>query len=111
MTEHELLVRARNLLARPKGWRQGSNGRPPGPVCFEGALLAAAGVGEGSSYAALIAAQEVVYRVLRLRPYCLADWNDERKRTQAEVVAACDRAIALTAPEPDVSFIEQEVFA
>lgn len=99
MNVRKILVAARALIA--KGWTQGcfardENGRPtpfggPKAVCFcmSGAL---------SHVSALNGSQPNMKAIELLQaeighPW-LAPWNDEKGRTQAEVLAVYDAAIA-----------------
>ena len=94
---------ARALIAAPGGWTQGasardSNGRAivshsPSAVCFcsGGALFRVNGH--------YLENREALRRAMNCDN--LVDWNDVLGRTQAEVVAAFDRAIALAEEEAE----------
>ena len=86
----KLLIDARALLA--KGWMQGDwhNGdvvRLPTRWCSIGAIEWAGGGTAESS------AKRALWRAVGTA--CISDWNDAPGRTQAEVLEAFDRAIAL----------------
>jgi hypothetical protein len=66
------------------GWIQGGHGNHGGPRCVEGAILSVLG---NHLY---VSTAEAVHR-LRLEvhtPLPLVRWNDQRGRSQAEVIAA-----------------------
>lgn len=97
---HDVLVRARNLIARD-GWQRyhysDSADARRGPFCSTGAIQAAAEFGPTWKPAQLVVERIVgVYVTL---------WNDRDGRTEADVLAAFDKAIAATAPTPDLSFL------
>lgn len=105
MTTIEILRGARELVARPGGWTQKALGRDE-----NGDELVAGYSGSGLLRSVCVCAEGAVcfvdflhrhaaMRALRLAidPSDLTDvhrWNDAKHRTQAEVVAAFDRAIA-----------------
>lgn len=96
----EKLKAARELVARPGGWTQEafarddegqqtqSRSRDAVCWCAEGALKASR-----SGFAEF----DFLQKLLGLP---IAVWNDEPGRTQADVVAAFDRAIALAEAHP-----------
>jgi hypothetical protein len=93
MTTHEVLVAARNLIDR-EGWIQNAHYAPEGR-CVRGALSdVTRGKTDLGYYHATRAFSDVVDEVL------IGAWNDHPDRTKAEVLAAFDKAIAATAPEP-----------
>lgn len=79
MTTIEILRGARELIARPGGWTQGSAARDD------------EGLPVGWDHDLWSSAMEALEDVVRMS---VSEWNDMRSRTQAEVVAAFDRAIA-----------------
>lgn len=103
VTTIEVLREARALVA--KGWCQNENAfnsegkmvhaRDPSACrwCVNGALMVASG--------GVIPCQSTAWDRIRDSnriPLALDEWNDEPERTQAEVVAAFDRAIASLEP-------------
>ncbi len=95
-----VLERARDHILQ-HGWLQGSLGSDGGPVCIMGALCAADGWAKGD-----IIAQERVRRTTLLGfearymdAHKAVAWNDAPGRTQAEVLARFDTAIARLAGE------------
>ncbi len=108
----EVLRGARVLIAQ--GWTQrsfardstGSTVEPSDPAacvwCLLGALGFAglpqgrAGYGSGAFVTSAIAMRDPEKRL----PGSLASWNDAEGRTQAEVLAVLDEAIAIAAGEP-----------
>lgn len=93
----KVLLEARRLVE--KGWCQGVYADPAGRVCLHRALalgsLAAAGISVSVEW------ERAFIRVIALIPPCGARandrvqwWNDDPQRTQAEVLALLDRAIA-----------------
>jgi hypothetical protein len=90
----EVLIAARKLIEKPENWTQ-RKFRHGDAYCMSGALLAIDGHSIMSSavYAALKQAVPSSF-------HCLAEWNDAPERTHAEVLAAFDRAIAMTSAEP-----------
>lgn len=103
MTAHDVLVKARNLIADPDHWGRGRElGDDPAKHC---AGLAIGRVGDGDL--AAVAATEAIREAAPCAS--VPFWNDAS--THAEVLAAFDRAIAATAPEPDLSFMREGVVA
>ncbi|CAN5869871.1 hypothetical protein BH24ACT15_BH24ACT15_29950 [soil metagenome] len=99
MTDHEILVKARNLL--PGHWTQG-NGESPGTFCSMGALVRAVTdrpfeVCDTDQYvrAALALARAVGHQYAD----AVVAFNDTEGRTEAEVLGMFDRAIEATAPD------------
>lgn len=92
------LQRARRLLARPKGWTQGSYARDghgamvdsrcsqATAFCASGALYATQDDATGS-----MQARTVIYRIIADD---IEAWNDADGRSQADIVRAFDQAIA-----------------
>lgn len=134
MTIHEILVDARNRIARV-GWTQHTLVNPQGNVCARGAilgcdfdhpvfgLLGTAATARGALERSFSQAREVesVVREVLAESYelpkfslrwddetALVHWNNDPNRTQQEVLDAFDKAIAKTAPEPHVSFVTKE---
>lgn len=104
MTTHEVLVRARNRLADPANWEQGSRhyGADDGPGCAMKALRVASGRQKFyEAYRAVLEAAGISEN--------LPHFNDSH--SHAEVLAAFDKAIAATAPEPDLSLVLPEPIA
>ena len=105
MNEHEVLVKARNLLDRD-GWTQGRFGDVGGPYCARGALVVAAGAPRPATVppsrhcGALNSAYHLLQLIVGVETIG-ADWNDTPGRTKEEVLAAFDAAIAETAPPPE----------
>jgi hypothetical protein len=99
VSAHEVLVKARNLIADEKDWCQLAYGNgTSGPWCATGAIWhVEAQSGDYSSEARLVLADTVGEPT----PTC---WNGSH--SHAEVLAAFDRAIAQTAPTPDLSFLK-----
>jgi hypothetical protein len=86
----ELLRGARERVA--KGWWQHDFFGPHGEVCAVGALLGTVTISDPMFFAATETLDRCLPRVWRGRP--IPDFNDAPGRTQAEVVALFDRAIA-----------------
>ena len=105
MDVHEVLVAARNLIDR-EGWTQNHYGRPGRGFCVYGACGAAE---HGSALCGGYGPAEDVMRKVLGAPQ-LAAWNDTPGRTKAEVLAAFDKAIAATAPEPADPFTHEPQF-
>lgn len=93
MTTVEVLRDARELLATA-GWGQGSFIGWGGCYCAAGACNQAASGFATVKNQASANAQAAVERVVGVTPGHLMTWNDNYRRTQADVVAAFDRAIA-----------------
>lgn len=94
-TVEEILIRARELVARPGGWRQGDYGTPD-CCCLIGAVNIAAGLPVNSA-ASPRGVEMDAYRLLERATGAInvAHWNDERERTVEDVLSGLDRAIAL----------------
>lgn len=91
MTTLDVLIAARELVARPGGWCQEIDHLDDyGTVahCAQGAIAWAR-----PSIAAGRAALDALSVVVGTDYPAISDWNDDPSRTQAEVVAAFDRAI------------------
>lgn len=105
-TTHELIVSARNEVAR--GWIQsalsgpasseGGRNQDPYGVCLIGGFVTRSGVAEIPS--GLNAALHVVAEAAGVHRDALVEWNNAPERTKDEVLAALDAAAAATAPEP-----------
>jgi hypothetical protein len=100
---HSTLVAARNRVARR--WAPS----PIGDDCAGLAIAAVAPTTRSAAGALRLLARSAGLRVWRLRPACIlvlfvGRWND-RQLSVRTVLAAFDRAIAATAPEPDTSFL------
>jgi hypothetical protein len=102
MTTHEVLVKARNLIGRD-GWVQRDWGAPGGPRCAVGVISDSGGDG-----ASRITARRAVAEAAGVEDDgwggAVITWNNAPGRTKAEVLAAFDKAIAATAPEPPDPF-------
>jgi hypothetical protein len=101
MTTHEVLVRARNLIAmRRTGRGRADDGRSLVPMCrlacarFDYAL---------DPLRALVVAAGIEVGCMEYPTIEVQNWNDSH--SHAEVLAAFDKAIAQTAPEPDTEFL------
>lgn len=108
MNTHEVLVAARNLIADEKdwcglGWRSGES------RCALHALMIAAGGTHAYDRWANVTERNpaLSQSVMALYATCqgqhVGDFNDTH--SHAEVLAAFDKAIAATAPQPDLSFL------
>lgn len=101
MTTHEILVKARALIEREEDWS------PSGWGDDSRCMLHAASHAQGRSGA--MSVDDPVYEVLRVvtgQPMGeVGRWNDSH--SHAEVLAAFDRAIEATAPEPDTDFLNE----
>lgn len=86
----DLLRGARARVARPDGWCQHQVNDSLGRVCAEGALLIEAGEPTYKYYSALGYLEKNLVGF-----WSVAEYNDAHGRTQAEVVALFDRAMAL----------------
>jgi hypothetical protein len=81
------LLKARDRVMR--GWQQGKLGElSGGPVCLIGAVRYAC-ANDANYFAAL----DFLYDAISIQD--VIGWNDTPGRTQAEVVAALDRAVKL----------------
>jgi hypothetical protein len=103
---HDVLVRARARIEREEDWYQHDFGRNDGPVCAAGALLRARGESVEIGW------HEAIHRYAEYRELnramgsrSVSGFNDTH--THAEVLAAFDRAIAATAPEPDTDWLNE----
>lgn len=97
MTTLEVLKGARERIAR--GWYQGafaktSKGRVIGPSCRNAACWCAIGSIEACDAPVLVAGN-ALSRLRAVIGHSIAWWQDQPGRTQAEVLAAFDRAIEL----------------
>jgi hypothetical protein len=101
---HEVLVRARALIER--GWAPWACAGRDGRYCALGAIAATTGGWNNSPpptrKPALEALAEASGRPLPLVPA----WNDSHQ-TRVGVLAAFDKAIAATAPEPDTDWLNE----
>jgi hypothetical protein len=102
MNTQEILIAARALITRPEHWTQGAyrrdtNGnklhRDRGAVCWcpEGAISYVAT--DDSSRGALSAADDLLADAAGVERGMFTDWNDDPRRTHAEVLAVMDLAI------------------
>lgn len=116
MDAHEVLVRARNLIDDPKDWcGDAGSSVTRGPRCAVHAIIHAY-VGPGA-----VSRPSVLDESLRgfgdvigndgaaVPP--IVRWNDDTRRTHAEVIAAFDKAIAATAPEPNLNLVTRDPVA
>lgn len=102
-TAADVLKAARDLLAKDGGWTQGQYARDiegfmvpetsPLAVCFcaDGALFRARSA-EDADFEALTRAEDALLKAAGVQN--IVHWNDAPERTQAEVVALFDAAIA-----------------
>lgn len=91
------LERARRLLARPKGWTQGSyardgDGAAVDSQCSQATSFCASGAiyATQDDLAGSIQTRTVIYRVIADD---IEAWNDTDGRSQADIVNAFDQAI------------------
>ena len=97
MDVHEVLVEARNRIARNGWWRESDDMSSPGTECAYLALDSAASGGPVKHVAAKWLAEAA--GITLQKPEDIYRWNDSRESVE-EVLAAFARAISLTAPEP-----------
>jgi hypothetical protein len=90
MNTTDILVRARKLIDHPRHWGQGMSEKRPGTYCAHEAIIAAA---DGVPFDAVRAFSNSLDEPNIVR------WNDDKKRTHAEVLAAFDRAIEASKSE------------
>jgi hypothetical protein len=87
----DLLRRARDLISQPGKWHQGDfYSRCRTKVCAHGAILDCGGIRSK----AFLPATAILERALLQGWDDIAVYNDAPGRTQAEIVALFDRAIA-----------------
>jgi hypothetical protein len=98
VTPHEVLVKARNRLARRHGWHGRRVHLFGDARCAGLAISDAAGGYHGAALRAFYAATGEAGAYAG--PISIYRWNDAPGRTKKEVLAAFDRAIAATAPAP-----------
>jgi hypothetical protein len=111
MTTHEVLVRARNLIGRPEDWSPrmwGDHGRRCAVHALQDTLLGRETDPDAKKIVHPTEAFKVLCDAAGIEPGAdgeryFGSWNDTH--THAEVLAAFDKAIAATAPEPDLSFL------
>ncbi len=101
----EKLKAARELLARPNGWTTEAAARDAtGRAVFTDSASAVCFCAYGAMWAVGVPASDITPEELLLEQAIdgemIAAWNDTTGRTQAEVVAAFDRAIALAEAAP-----------
>jgi hypothetical protein len=106
VTTHEVLVAARNLIAQG-GWQQ-QYGFNAGPHCAVSAIFTV--TGDRDKKAEAIEALGSILALPRISGPGVGDWNDRLGRTKEQVLALFDRAIAATAPSPDLSFLNRASF-
>jgi hypothetical protein len=112
MDAHTVLVKARNRLTNPDRWSQMGNADQGGPGSH--CAIGSVGLFSHAIYGHGPAEQEAFYGAIAAlanvlgyaRTASIARWNDAHERTHAEVLDAFDRAIAATAPKPDLSFLK-----
>lgn len=92
------LKRARRLLARPKGWTQGSyardgDGATVDSQCSDATSFCASGAiyATQDTLAGSIQVRTVIYRIIADD---IEAWNDAAGRSQADIVEAFDQAIS-----------------
>jgi hypothetical protein len=92
------LREARNMLRKDGAWIQGSFSDRCGGHCAAGAILEVLGNDEGDARHAVF---DALFRAIpRVNSStALWVWNDRQRRTQAEVLAAFDKAIELAEAE------------
>lgn len=96
MSTAEVLCGARKLLVT-EGWGQKYYRGGSGCYCVEGAIQKAATGHPHVKTQAAVDAQAALARAIPCKPGHLMPWNDHRLRTQQDVLAAFDRAIAACA--------------
>lgn len=112
MTVHEILVKARNLI--DQNWIKDGYVDADGGVCARGACIRATGhtPHQYRHYCddKFISTQYILEEII-VQKYGfnvgVVSWNDEDERTKEDVLEVFDEAIRRTAPDPDVSFIEE----
>lgn len=105
MSPHEALVQGRNRIEG--NWGGWGPGQPAGR-CALGGLY-----GTHADPTAWDGAVRALYRAIGIDPRVttIPQWNDTPGRTEAEVLAAYDKAIAATAPAPDFDALYLEPVA
>lgn len=110
LTTHEVLVGARNYLEE-HGWVQATmtDGER---VCVLGAIKAASGRVARPWHCGLFPHVQVLIQALTGKVGAVSSdpltrWNDAPGRTKEEVLDLFDKAIALTAPQPDTTFLAE----
>lgn len=95
MNELEVLQKARALLARPGGWRQGSGSTRAGqPLCALHAIAAANRHSGRRLYDAVQRLATELYQPLLFSSSAtVISWNDAPGRTQGQVLDLFDHAI------------------
>ena len=86
MTTKEILIEARKRIERPECWTQ-HRFQDGDAYCMSGAFFACHAAGPGAIGEALGHLHAIV------GGRSVASWNDDPRRTHAEVLAAFDRAI------------------
>lgn len=105
MSVHDVLVKARNLIDEG-GWWQYGKGSKQGGLC---AALAIERAAMGSGVGVQPVRSEFAEAAgLEDDPLAIYNWNDSREDV-SEVCFAFDRAIAATAPTPDLSFLDDRI--
>lgn len=117
MNVHEMLVEARNYFDEAPHWQYGQPNSAGDGLCpvlaltraehcllqqGESIIVAVTTYGEALGVLADVLGEDVDSIA-----FCkgVADWNDAPGRTKQEVLELFDRAIAATAPQPDVEFL------
>lgn len=109
ITAHEILTKARELVAKPGGWTQGEFGRdkdglravyssPAVSFCAYGACIEAAAKYDGADTRVWASATDALTAQIKKAGVSITVWNDTPGRTQAEVVELFDKAIASVSP-------------
>jgi hypothetical protein len=104
MNTHEVLVKASNLIADEKDWC-GRGWGSEGQRCAWHALFTADGTAEHGPTSPLVRQAVTDIQVANPGMGLLGKFNDSH--SHAEVLAAFDKAIASTAPQPDTSFLAE----
>jgi hypothetical protein len=109
MTTHEVLALARRLISDEERWCKESYGIAGTPMCAIGALLA---VSDSRYVQAFPHAERALVAALggdqsRHDPMCVEKFNDAEETTHTDVIGLFDKAIAATAPTPDMSWLRE----
>ena len=114
MTAHEALVAARTRLEDPANWCPDGADDGEGGMCVAvtiGSLLQESGLPDDVIDPIYDEACGAVVQVLGRTPrphgngLVVGDWNDDPRTKHEHILPVVDKAIAATAPEPDVSFL------
>jgi hypothetical protein len=106
MTTHEVLVKARALIEREEDWQcEYAEDVDRGPHCAVSAIDGCRSRSDGAEVRP-IAALAWAMGISRVAGGAVGGWNDSHSHAEGSRWAF-DRAIAATAPEPDVSFLDE----